>query len=73
MADIIIRMDDIQINNVQDMIKVINKHEVGDAVEIEIFRGQETKVLKTVLEKAPTPQLPPMPPEQPVLFDAGLP
>ncbi|MDF1532102.1 MAG: trypsin-like peptidase domain-containing protein [Methanosarcinales archaeon] len=64
MADIIIRIDDIQINNVQDMIKVINKHKVGDNVEVEIFRGQEKTLLETVLEKAPTPQLPPFPPAE---------
>ena len=65
MADIIIRIDDIQINNVQDMIKVINKHEVGNKVEIEVFRGQETVLLETVLEKAPTPQLPNVAPVEP--------
>lgn len=73
MADIIIRMDDIQIKNVQDMIKVINKHEVGDKVEVEVFRGQEKVRLETVLEKAPTPQLPPIPITEPGQHEAGLP
>lgn len=52
-GDIIIRMDDMDINNVKDMIKVINKHEVGDVVTTELFRGQEKVKLETVLEKAP--------------------
>jgi S1-C subfamily serine protease len=73
MADIITRMDDIQINNVQDMIKVINKHEVGDKVEIEVFRGQEKVRLETILEKAPTLQLPPVPLVEPGQHEAGLP
>ncbi len=79
MADIITRMDDIQINYMQDMIKVINKHEVGDKVEVEVevevevFRGQEKVRLETVLEKAPTLQLPPVPLIEPGQHEAGLP
>jgi serine protease Do len=73
MADIIIRMDDIQINNVQDMIKVINKHEIGDKVEVELFRGQEKVRFETILEKAPTLQLPPVPLVEPAQHEAGLP
>ncbi|MCK4938602.1 MAG: trypsin-like peptidase domain-containing protein [Methanosarcinales archaeon] len=73
MADIITRMDDIRINNVQDMIKVINKHEVGNKVEVEVFRGQEKVRLETILEKAPTPQIPPVPIVEPDMHEAGLP
>ena len=53
-ADILIRMDEIEINNVRDLIKVLNKHKVGDKVTMELFRGQEKLKLKTVLEKVPT-------------------
>lgn len=59
-ADILVRMDDIEINNVRDLIKVINKHKVGDRVNMEFFRGPGKVKLKTVLEKAPTTQRPPM-------------
>jgi serine protease Do len=55
-ADILIRMDETEINNVRDLIKVLNKHKVGDKVTMEFFRGQEKVKLKTVLEKAPSLQ-----------------
>jgi len=58
-ADILVRMDDIEINNVRDLIKVLNKHKVGDRVTMEFFRGPGKVKLKTVLEKVPTTQLPP--------------
>jgi len=58
-ADILIRMDDIEINNVRDLIKVINKHKVGERVTMEFYRGQGKVKLKTVLEKAPSTQHPP--------------
>jgi serine protease Do len=63
MADIIISMDDVEINNVRDLIKVMNKHAVGDKVRLELFRGKGEVQLEIVLEKAPTPKLPP--PAQP--------
>ncbi len=58
-ADIIIQMDDIKIDNVRDLIKVINKHEVGDTITMELFRGQKKVQVKTKLEKAPTARIPP--------------
>lgn len=57
-GDIIVRMDDVEINNVRDLIKVMNKRQVGNKVEVEVFRGNEKIVLVTVLEKAPSPQIP---------------
>jgi S1-C subfamily serine protease len=60
-GDILIRMDEIEINNVKDLIKVLNKHKVGDRVVMEFFRGHEKVKLKTVLEKAPSMQHPPPP------------
>lgn len=59
-ADILIRMDDIDINNVRDLIKVLTKHKVGDTVTMEFFRGQEKVKIKTVLEAAPTTRRPPV-------------
>jgi serine protease Do len=53
-GDILIRMDDVEIDNVRDLIKVMNKRKVGDNVAMEIFRGNERIALKTVLEKAPS-------------------
>ncbi|MDD5473887.1 MAG: PDZ domain-containing protein, partial [Candidatus Methanoperedens sp.] len=53
-GDILIRMDDVEIDNVRDLIKVMNKRKVGDRVAMELFRGQEKISLKTVLEKAPS-------------------
>jgi S1-C subfamily serine protease len=49
-ADILIRMDETEIKNVRDLIKVLNKHKVGDRVTMEFFRGHEKVKLKTVLE-----------------------
>jgi S1-C subfamily serine protease len=59
-ADILIRMDDIDINNVRDLIKVLTKHKVGDTVTMEFFRGQKKVKINTVLEAAPTTRQPPV-------------
>lgn len=75
-ADILISMNHIQINNVQDMIKVINKYNVGDPVEVEMFRGQEKITVRLVLEKAPVPTaqaVRSIPPVQPIPSPASLP
>lgn len=53
-GDILVRMDDVEIDNVRDLIKVMNKRKVGDRVAMEIIRGMEKLSLKTVLEKAPS-------------------
>ncbi len=53
-GDILIRVDDMEINNVRDLVKVINNHKVGDSIVMEFFRGSEKVKLKTVLEKAPS-------------------
>ncbi len=59
-ADILIRMDETEINSVRDLVKILNKHKVGDRVTMEFFRGNEKINLKTVLEKAPSMQRPPV-------------
>ncbi|MBE0525218.1 MAG: PDZ domain-containing protein, partial [Methanosarcinales archaeon] len=60
---IIISLDNVEINNVRDLIKMMNKHAVGDKVSLGLFRGQGKIQLDIVLEKAPTPPL--SPPVQP--------
>ncbi len=57
-GDILVQIDDIAINNVRDLIKVINKHKVGDKVNMELFRVKEKIQLETKLEKAPTVRIP---------------
>jgi S1-C subfamily serine protease len=57
-ADILVKMDNIEINNVRDLVKVINKHKIGDSVAMELFRGRGKVKLRTVLEKAPSMQRP---------------
>jgi len=59
-ADILVRMDGTEINNVRDIIKVLNKHKVGDRMAMEFFRGRDRIKLTTVLEKAPSTQRPPV-------------
>jgi len=53
-GDVLVRMDDVQINSVRDLIKVMNKHKVGDSITVELWRGQGNMKLKTVLEKSPS-------------------
>ncbi|MDP2767814.1 MAG: trypsin-like peptidase domain-containing protein [Candidatus Methanoperedens sp.] len=53
-GDILVRMGDVEINNVRDLIKVMNKRKVGDRVEMELLRGHEKIALETILEKAPS-------------------
>jgi len=57
-GDIIIHMADVQIDNVRDLIKVMNNHQVGDKVNVELFRGDKKMVIETVLEKAPSTKSP---------------
>lgn len=53
-GDILVRIDDTVINNVRDLIKVINKHKLGDRITLELFRGTGKVQLGTKLEKAPS-------------------
>ena len=57
-GDIIIHLADVQIDNVRDLIKVMNKHQAGDKVNVELFRGDKKMVIETVLEKAPSTKSP---------------
>ena len=59
-GDIVVRMGGIDINNVRDLIKVMNTHNVGDTVDVELVRGNDRLEGKTTLEKAPTTP-PPLP------------
>lgn len=57
-GDILIQIDDIPINNVRDLVKVVNKHEIGDKITMELFREEKRLKLETKLEKAPTTRIP---------------
>ncbi len=57
-GDIIIQIDDTEINNVQDLMKVINKHKVGDDIILKLFRQDNTIQLTIKLDKAPTTRIP---------------
>ncbi len=57
-GDIIVHLDDVQINNVRDLIKVMNKRQIGNKVEVEVFRGNQKIILETILERAPSQQIP---------------
>ncbi len=59
-GDIIVRMGGIDITSVRDLIKVMNTHNVGDTVDMEIVRGSDRLQGKTTLEKAPSTP-PPIP------------
>ncbi len=39
--DIIVRLGATDINNVRDLIKVMNAHDVGDVVDIDLVRGSQ--------------------------------
>jgi hypothetical protein len=49
----------IDINNVGDLITVMNAHDVGDVVGIDIIQGNQRLSGQTMLEKVPSVQLPP--------------
>ncbi len=57
-GDILVRIDDMDINNVRDLIKVMNKHKVGDKITMQLFRGPEKVQLETMLEKSPSARIP---------------
>ncbi len=57
-GDIIVQIDDMKIDNVRDLIKVINQHDVGDTVTMRLFRGQNKVEVRTKIEKTPTQRIP---------------
>ncbi len=59
-GDIIVRMGGIDITSVRDLIKVMNSHNVGDVVDVELVRGNDHLEGKTTLERAPSTP-PPIP------------
>jgi S1-C subfamily serine protease len=63
-GDIIVRMGGIDITNVRDLIKVMNVHNVGDNVDVEIVRGAARVTGQTKLEKAPAAMMPPRAPQR---------
>lgn len=52
-GDVITRMGAIDINNIRDLTKVMNAHNVGDVVDVELIRGNEHLTIKTTLDKTP--------------------
>jgi serine protease Do len=56
---IIVRPQAIDINNVRDLTKVMNAHDVGDVVDGDLVWGNQRLSGQTTLEKAPSAQLPP--------------
>jgi S1-C subfamily serine protease len=58
-GDIIVRLGAIDINYVRDLIKVMNAHDVGDVVDVDLVRGNQRLSGGTTLEKAPSALLPP--------------
>ncbi|MGZ8879395.1 MAG: hypothetical protein ACXW1N_03605 [Halobacteriota archaeon] len=43
-----------EINNVKDVIKVMNAHNVGDVVDMELIREGQRITGQTTIEKAPS-------------------
>ena len=57
-GDIITRLGGSEINNVKELIKVMNAHNVGDVVDMELIRKGQRITGQTTLEKAPSAQPP---------------
>jgi S1-C subfamily serine protease len=56
--DTITRIGGLEINNVIDVVKVINAHNVGDVVDVEFIRENQRLAGQMTLEKAPSAQPP---------------
>jgi len=52
-GDVITRMGAIDIKNIRDLTKVMNAHNVGDVVDVELIRGNEHLTIQTTLDKTP--------------------
>jgi len=61
-GDVITRMGAIDINNIRDLTKVMNAHNVGDVVDVELIRGNEHLTIQTMLGKTPLASLSPCDP-----------
>ncbi len=57
-GDIITWMGGREINNVTDVVKVINAHNVGDVVDVDFIREDQRRSGQMTLEKAPSAQPP---------------
>jgi len=58
LGDIVVRLGGIDINSVRELVEVMNGHDVGDVVDIDIIRGNQRLSGQTTLEKARSMQLP---------------
>jgi aminopeptidase YwaD len=50
-GDVVVRMGDRPVRNLEDFVFVLRGHRAGDEVEIELLRGGEKKVVKVTLEE----------------------
>ncbi len=57
-GDIIIKIDNTEVNNTRDLIKVINKYRVGDSVVVELYRGEQRGQIEVALDRAPPIRVP---------------
>ncbi|MHA1607153.1 MAG: S1C family serine protease [Candidatus Freyarchaeota archaeon] len=52
-GDIILRMDGVVIRSVEDLLREIHKRKVGEAVRVDVLRGNERRVLELTLREMP--------------------
>lgn len=53
-GDVIISINDKEVSNMVELVKEINRHAVGDSVQIKIMRNNQPVTLEVVLEEIPT-------------------
>jgi len=53
-GDIIVALDGAQIDSMDQLVAEIRKHQVGDSVTIDYYRGQDKKQANATLEQKPT-------------------
>ncbi len=66
--DIIVKLGDYEVRNVNELTRALRKYKAGDAVEMVIYRGGAKMVLKVILDQRPAdaaqqPQVPEQPQE----------
>lgn len=53
-GDVITSVDGKEVSNMEELIKEINRHQVGDTLQVGIFRNQNPMSLEIILEERPT-------------------
>jgi serine protease Do len=51
--DIILQVDGKDMNELEDLLSVINRHKVGDTLKVKILRGEEEREVKVTLGARP--------------------